>query len=89
MKRVNIKSGLILGLLTLGLMTGCASQTQQDEISQLRADLRSAERAAESAENCERQVEELRQRAEQAEDRAEELERRMQRMEERMQGSKT
>lgn len=88
------KSSFVVVLAGLSLLTGCASQSQS-EISELRAQLRVAERAAADAESCERRAERLEQRAETAESRADELqmqasrlETRMQRMEARMEGGK-
>lgn len=89
------KGSLAVVLVGLSLLTGCASQSQQNEISELRAQLRVAERAAADAENCESRAERLEQRAEAAESRADELqmqasrlETRMQRMESRIDGGK-
>ncbi|MGX5915676.1 hypothetical protein ACR0ST_13180 [Aliidiomarina sp. Khilg15.8] len=89
------KSTLIMAFSSAILLSGCASQSQQNEISELRAQLRVAERAAADAENCKRRADRLEQRAEAAESRADELqmrasqlEQRMQRMESRISGGK-
>lgn len=82
----SIKKSTRLAVLgSLIMLSGCASQGQQNEISDLRAQLRVAERAAADAENCKRRAERLEQRAEAAENRAEELQMRASRLEERMQ----
>lgn len=94
---VNIlkKAPLIIMLASFTLLTGCASQSQKNEISELRAQLRVAERMAADAESCEHRADRLEKRAEAAESRADELqmrasrlETRMQRMESRIEGGK-
>lgn len=87
-KQPKPKALLVLASAGMLFLSGCASQAQQDEITDLRAQVRNAERAAEQ---CEARNAELEQRAEAAEarvgelqTRSSELERRMQRMEERM-----
>ncbi|RUO30949.1 hypothetical protein CWE12_06840 [Aliidiomarina sedimenti] len=91
-KPLKTKALLVLASAGMLFLSGCASQAQQDEVTDLRAQVRNAER---SAEQCEARSAELEQRAEVAEQRAEELqnrsrelERRMQRMEERMGSAK-